>query len=66
MEASLKQPEIAMIINSKGVKGFVVLGETLEMRKKSLALMDFLKPELIEVQDQLDGKIQKNSFCELN
>ena len=36
MKVSFEEPQIAMIIDSNGVKGFVVLGETLEIKQKAL------------------------------
>lgn len=53
-----ESPEIGLIITPDGVKGAVVLGSTLKVRQKSLALLDLLEPDLIEVQRLLNQRIK--------
>ena len=53
-----ESPEIGLIITPEGVKGAVVLGSTLKVRQKSLALLDLLEPDLIEVQRLLNQRIE--------
>jgi len=52
-----ESPEIGLIITPEGVKGAVVFGSTLKARQKSLALLDLLEPDLIEVQRLLNQRI---------
>jgi hypothetical protein len=52
-----ESPEIGLIITPDGVKGAIVLGDTLKVRQKSLALLDLLEPDLIEVQRLLNHRI---------
>ncbi len=53
-----KSPEIGLIITPDGVRGAVVLGDTLQIRQKSLALLDTLEPDLIRVKRLLDRRIE--------
>lgn len=51
-------PEIGLIITPDGVRGAIVLGSSLKARQKSLALLDLLEPDLIEVQRLLNHRIE--------
>lgn len=50
--------QIGLIITADGVKGTAVFGDTLEDRQKSLALLEILEPDLIDVQRLLDHRIE--------
>jgi hypothetical protein len=50
-------PQIGLTITSKGVGGCTVFGKTLKERQNSLALLNLLEPDLIQVQDYLNQRI---------
>ena len=53
-----KEARIGMMITPSGVKGVNVFGKTLDQRKESLALLDLLEPDLIQVQELLNQRIK--------
>jgi len=62
-----ESPRIGLIITPDGVRGTIVLGDTLRARQRSLVLLDLLEPDLIEVQRLLNQRIEtlKKGFPEL-
>ena len=52
------KPKIGLLISPERVEGCAVFGETLEERQQSLALLDLLEPDLIQVQDLLNTRIK--------
>jgi len=56
---AIESPQIGLIITPQGVKGTAVFGATLKERQKSLALLVLLEPDLIELQNTLNTRIDE-------
>ena len=54
----IERPQIGVIITPEGVKGAAVFGSTLKERQRSLALLELLEPDLIELQSVLNSRIE--------
>jgi hypothetical protein len=68
-KANQNSPEIALVINAEGVKGAICLGESSSIRQKAYALLSLLEPDLIEIRNLLNDRIQEkvhssNSICD--